>query len=198
MALINRSFRMSTLPLYQVDAFATKPFAGNPAAVCILDAPRPDAWLQAVAAEMNLSETAFLLPPDASGAWGLRWFTPTAEVKLCGHATLAAAHVLWTERGVDAAQSLRFATLSGELMAERIEAGIVLILPTATLTPVAPPPELTAALGCTPLELLTDGSTWLLRLTDANAVRNLQPDLAAVAKLPVQGLICTAEGVAKP
>src|SRR5438093_10565305 len=112
----------TALPLFVVDAFTAWPFAGNPAAVCLLDGPRPDAWMQALAAEMNLAETAFLLP-EGSG-WRLRWMTPRVEVDLCGHATLASAHVLWSE-GWDEPM-LRFHTRSGQLTAARDGAAIVL------------------------------------------------------------------------
>src|SRR5947207_188742 len=105
------------LPLFQVDAFTDRPFAGNPAAVCLLPGPRDDRWLQSVAAEMNLSETAFLIPkPDGHQ---LRWLTPTVEVSLCGHATLASAHVLWESGRLAATASARFHTLSGLLTAQR-------------------------------------------------------------------------------
>ena len=106
---------MTTTPCFTVDAFADAPFRGNPAAVCLLAAPKPAKWLQAVAAELNLSETAFVTPKK--GGFGLRWFTPVCEVDLCGHATLAAAHVLWSEGLVRAGESIRFATSSGALSA---------------------------------------------------------------------------------
>src|SRR5437868_11050497 len=108
----HRGMRMG-LPIYTVDAFTDRPFAGNPAAVCLLDGPRDDAWLQHVAAEMNLSETAFLL---AEGdAFRLRWFTPTVEVDLCGHATVASAHVLWETGRLPADRPARFLSRSGPL-----------------------------------------------------------------------------------
>ncbi|HEX2120155.1 MAG TPA: PhzF family phenazine biosynthesis isomerase, partial [Thermoanaerobaculia bacterium] len=103
--------------LLQIDAFTSKPFRGNPAAVCLLDREREDAWMQSVAAEMNLSETAFLLPRD--GDFLLRWFTPSVEVALCGHATLASAHTLWEETVLDPDETARFHTKSGLLTAER-------------------------------------------------------------------------------
>src|SRR5262252_4947549 len=99
--------------IVQVDAFTNRPFAGNPAGVCVLAEPAPDAWMRDVAREMNLSETAFLAPRD--DGYDLRWFTPAVEVDLCGHATLAAAHVLWTEAHLDAALPARFHTKSGVL-----------------------------------------------------------------------------------
>src|SRR5579862_1635330 len=113
--------------LFQVDAFTSQPFSGNPAAVCLLDGPlATDAWMQAVASEMNLSETAFVAPGDPLG---LRWFTPTTEVPLCGHATLASAHVLWSERKAAEGATVRFSTLSGVLSASRAGEWIELDLP---------------------------------------------------------------------
>jgi hypothetical protein len=104
-------------PLFQVDAFTAEPFAGNPAAVCLLEADADPGWMQRVAAEMNLSETAFLRPGGSPETFGLRWFTPTVEVRLCGHATLASAHVLWTEDRVGPGRPIRFDTASGPLVA---------------------------------------------------------------------------------
>ena len=114
-----------SLSLTQVDAFATKPFSGNPAAVCILDVERDDNWMQLVAREMNLSETAFLLAQG--GTWKLRWFTPAVEVDLCGHATLASAHVLWTSGLLAAGSRAIFETRSGRLEAYRD--GDLIVLP---------------------------------------------------------------------
>lgn len=123
-------------PLYQVDAFTTQPFSGNPAAVCLLDAPRPDDWMQAAAAEMNLSEMAFLLPED--DGYRLRWFTPKTEVRLCGHATLASAHVLYETGRLPGAAQARFYTRSGRLTALRREGGwIELDFPAAVVQPAA-------------------------------------------------------------
>src|ERR1700676_3568846 len=105
------------LAITQIDAFTERPFAGNPAAVCLLEKPPEDSWMQLVAREMNLSETAFLLPRE--DGFGLRWFTPTVEVDLCGHATLASAHFLWEQGHLGADQSARFQTRSGVLAAEK-------------------------------------------------------------------------------
>ena len=109
------------MKLLQIDAFTDAPFKGNPAAVCFLDGARDDAWMQNVAKEMNLSETAFLLPRhhEIDGGWSLRWFTPAVEVALCGHATLASAHALWQEQLIGDGETARFRTLSGLLTAER-------------------------------------------------------------------------------
>ena len=114
-------------PLFQVDSFTDRPFGGNPAAVCLLSEPADAAWMQSVAAEMNLSETAFVVPQG--DAFGLRWFTPLAEVDLCGHATLASAHVLWTEGRLDEQQPAVFETLSGTLTAQRAGDWIVMDFP---------------------------------------------------------------------
>ncbi|MFY9344034.1 MAG: PhzF family phenazine biosynthesis protein, partial [Planctomycetota bacterium] len=124
---------MPTTPCFHVDAFAAGPFRGNPAAVCLLAAPRPLSWLRAVAAEMNLSETAFVLP--LADGFRLRWFTPQVEVALCGHATLAPAHVLWSEGIAPGGAPLRFHTRSGLLLANRRGEQIELDFP---LRPVRP------------------------------------------------------------
>ena len=181
---------------YVVDAFTDRPFRGNPAAVVLLDAEAPTAWMQALAGENNLSETAYLV---ANGAgWDLRWFTPTVEVDLCGHATLASAHVLFTEQGVDGGP-LRFATRSGELVAERADDGwIELDLPANQPDPIEPPPEVLAALG------LADGDVVavamgrseliLVEVTTADVVRGCAPDFAALASASSHGVIVTARG----
>jgi predicted PhzF superfamily epimerase YddE/YHI9 len=133
-------------PLYQVDAFTAEPFAGNPAAVCLLEADADPAWMQSVAAEMNLSETAFLR--RSGGRWRLRWFTPTVEVELCGHATLAAAHVLFSEGLVGAGEPVRFDSASGPLTAWRDGDGAIwLDFPATPAAPAAPPAGLLDALG---------------------------------------------------
>src|SRR5262245_9077487 len=134
-----------TVPLFTVDAFTSRPFTGNPAAVCLLDQPRDDDWLQRVAAEMNLSETAFLLPEEKD--YRLRWFTPTVEVDLCGHATLASAHTLLeTGRAIGTAP-IRFQTRSGELTATRVGRWIELDFPALPVTPCETPHQLAEALG---------------------------------------------------
>lgn len=179
-----------------VDAFTDTPFAGNPAAVCLLadEWPAVD-WMQRVAAEMNLSETAFARPLN-EGRWGLRWFTPTVEVDLCGHATLATAHVLATERGI---RSVRFDTRSGELRAEVDDEGRVrLDFPVAVLTETPAPEGLAAALGAGIVSCHRTGALGdlLVVLPDEATVRRLTPDLAAVAALStsddIRGVIVTA------
>lgn len=177
------------LPLVIVDAFAEAPFRGNPAAVCRLDQWRSDEWLQAVAAEMNLSETAFLLRRGA-GEWDLRWFTPTVEVDLCGHATLAAAHALnrvWHET----AEQLVFHTRSGVLMATVGAAGVVIDLPADPPTPS----DGAAVADCFDTELRYVGRTkfdLFVHLENAAAVRDYQPDSARLAALDCRGVIITA------
>src|ERR687887_1556290 len=173
------------------DASPTRPFAGNPAAVCVLPAPRDERWMQDVAREMNLSETAFLHPQDAS--YALRWFTPAAEVALCGHATLATAHVLWTEERVAAARPLGFATLSGELVATRVGDACRLDFPATPPAAAEPPAGLLEALGA-------DGARWvgrsrfdyLVELASEEAVRRLRPDPARLRAVDTRGTTVTA------
>ena len=136
------------LPLYQVDAFTSRPFKGNPAAVCLLDAQRPDEWMQALAQEMNLSETAFLLPEE--DGFKLRWFTPALEVDLCGHATLASAHILFETGRLAPGATARFFSRSGLLTATRAGGWIELDFPSGPVEPTAPLPELLEALGARP------------------------------------------------
>lgn len=182
---------VSGLPLYQVDAFTDCPFRGNPAAVCLLDGARDASWRQAVAAEMNLAETAFVVPrPDG---YDLSWFTPTCEVDLCGHATLASAHVLWTTGVLPATAAARFNTRSGWLSASRAGDLIELDFPA---TPAAAAPEmaerLADALGV-PVQWAGRSSFDLLaRVADASTVRSLVPRMDVLASLPVRGVIVTA------
>ncbi len=170
-----------SLELWQVDAFTARPFAGNPAAVCLLDRPRPDAWLQSVGAEMNLAETAFLLPEG--DLYRLRWFTPTVEMDLCGHATLAAAHVLWESGRLAPAASARFLTRSGELGARRLpgEGGwIELDFPRVDAVPATPPPGLLPALRlpAPPAGVWRVGPDWLVEVAGEEEVRAARPDFA--------------------
>ena len=179
-------------PLYQVDAFTDTAFAGNPAGVCLLGGELPDAWMQDVAAEMALSETAFLHPqPD--GRFQLRWFTPTDEVRLCGHATLAAAHVLWEEGIVAADAPARFKTRSGPLSATQQNDRITLDFPSDPPRPSKSPEMLTEGLGETPYEYVgRTGRDHFVRLPSAEAVRTLSPALSALATLDSRGVIVTA------
>ena len=173
-----------------VDAFAKEPFTGNPAAVCVLPEPADEAWMQSVASEMHLSETAFLVARE--DGFDLRWFTPTAEVDLCGHATLASAHVLWETRRIAADREARFHTRSGVLKAKRLGARIEIDLPAEPPEPVSPPPELPGILGdVTPRTVGKNRMDYLVELESEDAVRSLAPDLRLLATLPVDGLIAT-------
>ncbi len=182
--------------LYQVDAFTERPFAGNPAAVCLLPEPRDAEWMQLVAREMNLSETAFLhpAPPEDGGGWRLRWFTPAIEVELCGHATLASAHVLWETGRLAPEEPARFHTLSGLLTAERRDGTIELDFPARTAEEVEPPEGLAAALGVTPRFVGRSRYDYLLEVASEDEVRASVPDHARLRTLPVRGVILTAAG----
>lgn len=182
-----------------IDTFTDRPFAGNPAGVCALEHDLDDAWMQAVAAEMNLPETAFVAPIElASGdaAWRLRWFTPTMEVELCGHATLAAAHHLWNTVGVPD-RAIRFVTLSGELTATRGGDGwIELDFPANESVPIEPDAKLLDALGIVDGVMgSARGATFdLIEVADADTVRRLRPDLSRLVRLDAPGFIVTALG----
>ena len=181
------------IPLFHVDAFTDRPFAGNPAAVVLLpDGPWPaEPWMQDVGAEMNLSETAFVKPEGAG--FGLRWFTPAKEVELCGHATLASAHVLWQEGVLKPDQPASFATRSGTLTCRRGKDGIALDFPDESASPCAAPAGLFEALGTTPVPLLRNRMDYLLAFPDEAAVRALRPLAKAPAlQDPVRGFIATA------
>jgi predicted PhzF superfamily epimerase YddE/YHI9 len=174
----------------QVDAFTDTAFAGNPAAVCLLPGPAAPDWMQSVAREMNLSETAFLHPEGQ--AHRLRWFTPAVEVDLCGHATLASAHVLWeTGRAPEGAQ-LDFLTRSGLLSAVRRGAWIELDFPAKPVTAADPPGELLAALGATARFVGRNQFDYLVEVDGEKTVRGLVPDARRLATLPVRGVIVTS------
>lgn len=178
-------------PVVQVDAFTDRPFRGNPAAVCVTEQARDEAWMEAVAREMNLSETAFL-HPEGDG-WRLRWFTPAAEVDLCGHATLASAHVLWEDGRVAADARARFHTKSG-LLTGRLEVDwIELDFPATPATPAEPPHGLLAALGLeSAVATARSRYDWLVEVDDASRVRALSPDFAALRRVAARGIIVTA------
>jgi PhzF family phenazine biosynthesis protein len=182
-----------TLPLHLIDAFADGPFTGNPAAVVLLDAARPEAWMQRVAMEMNQAETAFLLRNE--DGFSLRWFTPNKEVDLCGHATLASAHYLWEARQLASDATARFHTRSGWLAARRDhDQWITLDFPAITSRPAEPPPNLAAVLGLQPREVLRGDSDLMCVVADASAVRRVAPDLAAMMEWDVRGVLVTAPG----
>ena len=176
--------------IVQVDAFTDRPFAGNPAGVCVLAGPADATWMQHVAREMNLSETAFL-HPEGDG-FHLRWFTPTTEVDLCGHATLASAHVLWSEGHLAPDAQARFQTLSGVLTAERRGDGIELDFPAEPAVPVAPPPDLIEALGVEPIAVGRNRVDFIVEVADEAAVRSARPDMARLATVPARGVIVTS------
>src|SRR5260370_39743657 len=158
-----------------VDAFTKVPFAGNPAAVCVIGEPRPEDWMRNVAREMNLSETAFLVPRN--GGFDLRWLTPTVEVDLCGHATVASAHVLWEDGHLPAGKQARFHTRSGLLTADRPGDWIELEFPVKLAAAAEPPAELLPALGLT--SPLAGGNTvfeYLLQIASQEQLRTLKPD----------------------
>jgi PhzF family phenazine biosynthesis protein len=179
-------------PIVQVDAFADRPFTGNPAAVCILDGPRDEGWMRNVAMEMNLSETAFLHP--AEDGWHLRWFTPAAEVALCGHATLASAHVLWQDGHLPADAEARFHTKSGLLTARREDGWIQLDFPAKPEQTAPAPQGMAEALGVTPVYTGRSHFDWLVEVESEQVVRDLEPDLSALARVDARGIIVTARG----
>ena len=182
-----------TRPLFQVDAFTAEPFAGNPAAVCLLEDDADPGWMQRVAAEMNLSETAFLRPGAEAGRYGLRWFTPTVEVPLCGHATLASAAAVM-ERLEPGRGKVIFHTASGALTVNRINGGYAMDFPVRPSVPVATPPGLAEALGVVPVEVLSDTFNYIVLLENAQLVRDLAPDIAAIARMDRSGVVVTAPG----
>ena len=177
--------------LTQVDAFTNAAFSGNPAAVCLLPAPRSDCWMQRVAAEMNLAETAFL-QRRADGGFDLRWFTPVLEVDLCGHATLASAHALWEQGACAPEAPIAFHTRSGVLRARRRDAWIELDFPAVPAQPATPPPGFVAALGAQPHYLGRNRFDYLAELASEAAVRSLRPDLRALGAVDARGVIITA------
>ncbi|MDX1568884.1 MAG: PhzF family phenazine biosynthesis protein [Xanthomonadales bacterium] len=180
------------VPLFQVDAFTDVVFAGNPAAVCPLTAWPPDSVMQSIAAENNLSETAFFVA--AGDVNELRWFTPTTEVKLCGHATLASGHVIMTEFDA-AASSVRFSTRSGQLVVSRGDAqGYRMDLPAQASSPADAPEGLAAALGMEPKAVWRAGEDYLCELDSASEVVGLRPAMDALASVAARGIIVTAPG----
>ena len=177
---------------YHVDAFTDVPFAGNPAVVCPLYGPAAEAWMQQVAAEMNVSETAFFYP-DGDG-FDLRWFTPTVEVDLCGHATLASAHILRELGLARVGATVRFATSSGTLSAKIAADWLHLDFPVERAEPVETPQALVDGLGDTPLWAGRNRLDFVAELASADVARELTPDLRALAELPGRGVIVTAPG----
>jgi PhzF family phenazine biosynthesis protein len=174
----------------QVDAFTNTAFAGNPAAVCVLPAPQSDRWMQNVALEMNLSETAFLVKQD--DGFNLRWFTPTVEVPLCGHATLASAHVLWSEGHLSPDEIARFYTKSGVLIATQKGEWIELDFPVNHSQVIVAPQELSQALGVVCKSVLQNSLGYLIELESEDLVRQLEPNFQQLKTLPVSNAIVTS------
>ncbi|HEX7152952.1 MAG TPA: PhzF family phenazine biosynthesis protein [Thermoanaerobaculia bacterium] len=176
--------------LLQIDAFTGEPFRGNPAAVVLLEDARPAAWMQRVAAEMNLSETAFL--QRHHDGWSLRWFTPAVEVDLCGHATLASAHALFEEGLLAAGDVARFHTRSGLLTATKNRDLIELDFPATAEQPATPPDDLLRALGAEAVYVGRNKFDYLVEVASEEAVRSMRPDHALLREVPVRGVIVTS------
>ena len=190
---MNANMPMGT-PITQVDTFTDRPFAGNPAAVCLLPAPREESWMQFVAREMNLSETAFLVWRD--DGLDLRWFTPTIEVDLCGHATLASAHFLWEEGHLEPNQTARFHTRSGLLTAKKKETWIEMDFPATPAEARSPVEGLESALG---LKARYVGKTlfdYIVEVESEEIVRLLEPDFRLLGRLDARGVIVTSRASA--
>lgn len=183
------------VPLWQVDAFTDQPFRGNPAAVCILESYPSDEWLQCVASEMNLSETSFVVPSDDLNSFHLRWFTPATEVDLCGHATLAAAHVLAEQNRFDAKSRIRFQTRSGELICTQVDKGMTLDFP-ATLAVEnvdgAIASALLASLGIQDAAVMQTKFDLVVVVDGASIVEGMLPDFNALGQIDTRGVMVTA------
>ncbi|WP_239614591.1 PhzF family phenazine biosynthesis protein [Cohnella mopanensis] len=176
--------------LFIVDAFTDEPFRGNPAAVCLLDSAKSDVWMQNVAAEMNLSETAFLIRRDND--YSLRWFTPSAEVDLCGHATLASAHVLW-EEGLSLDSELSFMTKSGLLTATKGEDGINLLFPLEIEQECEVPEKLVEALGIPCTYVGRNRFDYLVEVDNEELVRRLKPNYHLLQSIETRGILVTSK-----
>jgi len=188
------------IPLLQIDAFTSEAFKGNPAAVCLLEAPKPADWMQNVAAEMNLPMTAFVVPRQIPNEADLRWFTPEGEMPLCGHATLASAHALWETGRIGETEDAHFHTASGELICRRAGKQIEMDFPALMIQESELPPAIAEALGIYPLKVFCqrrdDGTAgnFLLELDSEDTVRNLKPNFELLRKAAKTGVIVTARG----
>jgi PhzF family phenazine biosynthesis protein len=178
------------MKIYQVDAFTNKPFTGNPAAVCILKEQKSDKWLLDIAKEMNLSETAFLI--EENDGYRLRWFTPTVEENLCGHATLSAAHILWEKGYLDKTSTAKFYTRSGLLTAELREDWIQLDFPALSEEEVTPPEDLLRALQISPTYVGRSTFDYIVEVDSEEIVRNLNPDFTLLDRINARGVIVTS------
>ena len=179
------------IPIYQVDSFTSEPFKGNPAGVCILREPAEEAWMQRVAAEMNVAETAFIVK-RSDGAFDLRWFTPAVEVELCGHATLATAHILWETGALPVGTEARFHTASGLLTANQRGDRIELDFPANPPKPVEPPDGLLDALEVAPIYVGQTRFDYFVEVRDASTVRGVAPDFRELRRLGVRGVMVTS------
>jgi PhzF family phenazine biosynthesis protein len=179
------------MKIYQVDAFTDKPFCGNPAAVCILESKPTDKWMQDIAAEMNLAETAFLLP--FKDGYNLRWFTPNSEIDLCGHATLASAHILMEKGYISEGMEVNFYTKSGLLTAKSEGGWIRLDFPTTPEKEVEAPSELIEALNIDPLYIGKNIFDYIIEVENEEIVRNIKPDFTKLLKVDMRGVIVTAK-----
>jgi PhzF family phenazine biosynthesis protein len=179
------------MKIFTVDAFTDKPFAGNPAAVCLLAKSESENWMQQVAQEMNLSETAFVSP--VQDGFNLRWFTPTTEVDLCGHATLATAFVLWEENLLSRNETARFYTKSGLLTASLQGNWIELDFPAEPAQEATAPQELLQALGVQPLYAGKNRFDYIIEVESEQVLSEIHPDFALLAKVPVRGVIVTSK-----
>lgn len=185
-----------TLIIHHVDAFSDSIFSGNPAAVCILPEPREDSWMQRLAQELNLSETAFL--QKRGDGYNLRWFTPLVEVDLCGHATLASAHILWEQGLLRPDEAARFHTHSGQLKAERRGEWIEMDFPALPDRKVSIPRGMAKALGVRPKYLGRSRFDYIAEVESETTVRKIRPNFTLLSALPIRGLIVTARAMTRP
>ncbi len=176
--------------IYHVDSFTDKPFSGNPAGVCILEGAADDKWMQNVAKEMNLSETAFLYPEK--NGYNLRWFAPDAEVDLCGHATLASAHIIWEKGFAEKYETLRFFTKSGDLTANSEDEWIQLNFPVLPEEQTDAPEEIIDALGIEPIYTGRNAFDYLVEVASEDELRAIQPDFSKLSKITTRGVCVTA------
>lgn len=178
------------MKIYQVDAFTERPFGGNPAAVCILSSEPSEKWMQDVAGEMNLAETAFLIPMN--DGYKLRWFTPSFEIDLCGHATLASAHILWEKGYLLKDQEINFYTKSGLLKAQNKQGYIQLDFPATPEEESMAPMGLIDALNITPVYIGKNIFDYLIEVESEEIVKNITPDFTKLMTIPMRGVIVTA------
>lgn len=181
--------------IIQVDAFTERPFKGNPAAVCILSQQRDDVWMQNVAREMNLSETAFLEKTD--DGFNLRWFTPAVEVELCGHATLASAHTLWEIGYLNLTEEARFSTKSGLITAAFKDGWIEMNFPAEPESAVSAPPDLSKALGVEFQYVGKNRFDYLVEVESEQTIRRIEPDFSLLATIPMRGVIVTSPSLSE-